>query len=103
MSFYTRPLHLPELGDFEQRWLESPPELGGWGASARIYANLQTLSEGLRSSLNLFYLAFKRFLAKFIPRNGRAQHPGNNLLVNSRTDLPEARCRAYAARTPLQQ
>jgi len=39
-----RPLNPPILGDFEPEWLESPPELGGWGASAKLHASLQTLS-----------------------------------------------------------
>ncbi len=40
-----RPLNPPILGDSEQKRLESKPELGGWGASAKLHANLQTLSE----------------------------------------------------------
>jgi len=49
MSFYTRALHPPELRDFEQKWLESPPKLGGWGADRGaicVYKQfLETLGE----------------------------------------------------------
>ncbi len=32
----------------------------------------------------------RRFLEGFIPGAGRAKHPGKNLLVDSRADLPDA-------------
>ncbi len=34
-------------------------------------------------------LLLRRFLGKFIPGTGRAKHPGNDLLVDSKLCLPD--------------
>ncbi|GEM_PF-1792470 len=54
------PLRSPNsliLGNFKQKRLGSPPELGGWGASAKLHANLRTLFRPFVAAIVMFFLA----------------------------------------------